>query len=312
MILTVTLNPMLDKTVEVENLARGRTHRATHVGMVVGGKGVNVARQLHLLGVPTVATGCWGGPVGTMLSGLLSAEGVPHDFVEVASTTREGVTYREPDGTWTAIFEPPHTVAPAEADALVAKCVALLPRTEWLVCCGSSPCSAADDVYARIIGAARRAGKASALDSYGKAFRLGVEALPQMVKVNADEYRQTFGGRLETDEEFGVALRRFEGMGIRYAIITDGPRPTYATDGAEWWKILPPAVRPVNSTGSGDSMIAGVLAMLEAGEGFARALVRGTAAGAANAQMWEVSCASRAEIAALEGGVSIEKQGSLQ
>ena len=273
---------------------------------------MNVARQLHLLGVATVATGCWGGPVGTMLSGLLSAEGVQHDFVEVASTTREGVTYREPDGTWTAVFEPPHAVTPAEADALLAKCLALFSGTDRLVCCGSSPCAAADDVYARIIGAARRAGKASALDSYGKAFRLGVEALPEMVKVNAEEFRHTFGGTLETDEEFRLALRRFAGMGIRYAIITDGPRPCYATDGADWWKIVPPAVRPVNATGSGDSMTAGVLASLEAGESFARALVRGAAAGAANAAMWEVSCASSAEIAALEGGVSIEQRGPLQ
>jgi 1-phosphofructokinase family hexose kinase len=312
MILTVTLNPMLDKTVEVENLTRGRTHRATHVGMVVGGKGVNVARQLNLLGVPTIATGCWGGPVGKMLAALLSAEGIPHDFVEVASATREGVTYREPDGIWTAIFEPPHAVTSAEADALVSKCVARFSSTEWLVCCGSSPCEAADDVYSRVIGAARRAGKASALDSYGKAFRLGVEALPEMVKVNADEFRQTFGGTLETDEDFRHALRRFAGMGIRYAVITNGPQPCYATDGADWWKVVPPSVRPVNATGSGDSMIAGVLASLEAGERFDRAVVRGTAAGAANARMWEVSCAPSAEIAALEGGVLVEQRGPLQ
>jgi 1-phosphofructokinase family hexose kinase len=312
MILTVTLNPMLDKTVEVEGLTRGRTHRATRVGMVVGGKGVNVARQLHLLGVPTVATGCWGGPVGKQLAELLSAEGIPHDFIEVASGTREGVTYREPDGTWTAIFEPPHAVTPAEADALVEKCVARLSGTEWLVCCGSSPCDAADGVYARIIDAARRAGKASALDSYGKAFRLGVEAMPEMVKVNADEFRQTFGGTLETDDDFRIALRRIARMGIRYAVITDGPRPCYATDGADWWKVVPPSVRPVNATGSGDSMIAGVLASLEARESFGRALVRGTAAGAANARMWEVSCASSAEIAALEGGVLVEQRGPLR
>jgi len=312
MILTVTLNPMLDKTVDVASFARGLIHRATHVGMVVGGKGVNVARQLHRLGVETLATGCWGGPVGRMLEELLSAEKIPHDFVKIAGATREGITYREPDGTWTAVFEPPHAVTREEATSIVETCAGYVKRCHWAVCCGSSPCPETDDVYARLIGEAKRAGRSVALDSYGRAFRLALEAEPTLVKVNADEYAQTFGNRPATDEEFRAALRRLVERGVRYAIITDGPRPCFASDGSAWWKVVPSPVRSVNPTGSGDSMIAAVLASLQAGDDLSRALVRGAAAGAANARVWAVSDATDDEIRAEEAGISLSQCGPLQ
>ncbi len=95
MITTVTLNPMLDKTVYVDTIQHGKVHRASRMEMVVGGKGVNVSRQLTRLGMKTTATGFLGGEVGTLIEKLLDAEGIACDFVRVASMTREGVTYRE-------------------------------------------------------------------------------------------------------------------------------------------------------------------------------------------------------------------------
>src|SRR5512142_2286384 len=97
MITTVTLNPMLDKTVYVEAVRPGKIVRASRVECVVGGKGINVSRQLHRLGVDTLATGFVGGEIGTMLDRLLDAEGLSHGFVRVGGMTREGVTYRDPN-----------------------------------------------------------------------------------------------------------------------------------------------------------------------------------------------------------------------
>jgi 1-phosphofructokinase family hexose kinase len=249
--------------------------------------------------------------VGEVLDELLAAEGIPRDFLRIASTTREGVTYREPDGTWSAVFEPPHEVTPAEAEAIAGKCLALLPDNGWVVCCGSSPCPATDEMYARIIAEARRSGSRAALDSYGTSFRLALDAVPYLVKVNADEYGQTFGRKPGADQEFRAALQTLAAKGIRIAIITDGPRPCYATDGRNWWKAVPPAVKSVNPTGSGDSMIAGILASLEQGEDLPGAIVRGCAAGAANAEMWEVSEAAPERIGTLMKQVRIEEMGDL-
>ena len=139
MITTVTLNPMLDKTVSVDGVRRGAVSRASGVSMVVGGKGVNVSRQLRRLGEETVATGFVGGEIGSMLERLLDGEGIPHSFVRIAGMTREGVTYLEPDGTMTSVFEPPGRVTAPEAEHLLEECRALAGNSDWVVCSGSSP-----------------------------------------------------------------------------------------------------------------------------------------------------------------------------
>ena len=133
MITTVTLNPMLDKTVRLQRITVGQITRAEQVSSIVGGKGVNVARQLHRLGCPAQATGVWGGEVGAQLDRLLTAEGVRHHFVPIGAMTREGVTYLDAEGVMTCIFEPPHTITPAEADALLSALSTLLsPFTSTL------------------------------------------------------------------------------------------------------------------------------------------------------------------------------------
>src|SRR5512146_877795 len=134
MILTVTLNPMLDKTVRIGRLERGHIHRAERMGMVPGGKGINVSRQLKHLGIRTLATGFLGGEVGTIVAGLLKEEGIEHDFVFTESLTREGVTYLEPDGTWAAVFEPSLRIDVRYVHELSAKIGSLAPKSTWVVC----------------------------------------------------------------------------------------------------------------------------------------------------------------------------------
>jgi fructose-1-phosphate kinase PfkB-like protein len=151
MITTVTLNPMLDKTVYVDAIQRGRAQRVSKIEMVVDGKGVNVSRQLTRLGIENVATGFIGGEVGSLIERLLDEERIAHDFIHVAGMTREGVTYRESDGTVTAVFEPPHQIAHQETQQLVERVNAMIPRSTWIVCSGSSPSPQADDVFATIV-----------------------------------------------------------------------------------------------------------------------------------------------------------------
>ncbi len=228
MITTVTLNPMLDKTVHLQRIAVGQITRADQVSSIVGGKGVNVARQLHRLGCPVQATGVWGGEVGAQLDRLLTAEGVPHHFVPIGGMTREGVTYLDAEGGMTCVFEPPHTITPAEADALLAQCRTLLSDSTWLACCGSSPAASSDHVYADLVRDARAHGVRSALDSYGLPLRLALEALPDVLKVNRDEYENTIGVSLELEHHIVDALITRAEQGIGLTIITDGPRPCYA------------------------------------------------------------------------------------
>ncbi len=296
MIVTVTLNPMLDKTVAVSGIAVGRITRAESVAMIVGGKGVNVSRQLFHLGTRSLATGFLGGEIGDLLVRLLTEEGLTHRFVRIAGMTREGVTYRHADGTMTCIFEPPHRVTDTEANALVAFCARSIHRGDRVVCCGSSPCPEADAVYAEVFRNAREAGAQTVLDSYGQAFREALATAPDFVKVNRDECESAFGLRLGSESDVFGSLDRFLSAGVRCAVITDGPRTVYAASEGKRWKISPPAIRAVNPTGSGDSMLAAMLHGMEAGRPIEENLRFGVAAGSVNAGRWELACGSLPEI----------------
>ncbi len=305
MITTVTLNPMLDKTVRLSHLAVGQITRAREVSCIVGGKGVNVTRQLHRLGCSAQATGLWGGEVGLQCDRLLAAEGIAHRFVRIDGMTREGVTYLDAEGTMTCIFEPPHHVTPAEADMLVARCSTLLAGSQWLACCGSSPAPATDHVYADILQEARARGVRTALDTYGAPLNLALAAMPDVVKVNREEYRSSAGASLERERDVVDALIALVGQGIELAVLTDGPRPCYAASRSGCWKITPPSVPTVNPTGSGDSMLAGILYGLSRGWDHPSSVCFGAAAGAANAAVWSVSSVSMHDIMSLLPSVAV-------
>ena len=307
MITTVTLNPMLDKTVYVEPIQKGKVHRASKVESVVGGKGVNVSRQLKKLGCETMATGFLGGEIGSMLERMLTEEGISHEFVRLAGMTREGVTYCHPDGSFTAVFEPPHEVQIEEAHLLVNHCTELLARSAWVVCSGSSPSTRTDDVFATIIGLARQRQVRTVLDSYGAAFTLALDALPSVVKLNKDEYELTMRKSLTTESDYQSALKEWIGRGIEFCMITDGPRPMYAATKEEVWRTVPPQVLTKNSTGSGDSFIAGFLYGLERQWTFERCLSFAVAAGAANARKREVACSTLEEIQELVYNVNMTR-----
>jgi tagatose 6-phosphate kinase len=306
MIVTVTLNPMLDKTVFVDSIARGRIQRADRVSAVVGGKGVNVARQLLTWNCESTATGFLGGEIGTLIERMLADEKIPQSFVRVKGMTREGVTYVEHDHTMTSIFEPPHEVTREEVEMISRHLTTLLEGTGWMIFSGSSPWHVTDDIYPVGIAAARRHGVRTVLDSYGETFSRAVVLGPDIVKPNREEFEQTFGATLQSEKDVVAGLRHMTGVGVKLAIITDGPRPSYAATSGSIWKITPPQVRVVDATGSGDSCIAGVVFGSTQGWGIEQQLVFGIAAGAANARRRSVADAPRDEVESLMTEVHLE------
>jgi 1-phosphofructokinase family hexose kinase len=306
-ILTVTLNPMLDKTIHVTSIRKGEIERASSMEMIVGGKGVNVSRQLHRWGQPTLATGFLGGEIGSLLDRLLEGEGIPHDFVHIKSMTREGLTFLDAGKVMTCVFEPPAKPTREEADTLVEHAVALSARCQWVVCSGSSPGAEADDVFRRIIAGAAAHGVRSVVDSYGEVFRRAVQSMPTLVKMNRDEFAGNYGRKLIGEREMAAAAEDLVARGATWAIITDGSRPLYAASAANVWRITPPPITSVNPTGSGDTVVAGVLHGLAAGWSFDRALACGVSAGALNASMWAVASVPFEDVRSLMSAVRVEK-----
>ncbi|MEK6571266.1 MAG: 1-phosphofructokinase family hexose kinase [Bacteroidota bacterium] len=289
MVTTVTLNPMLDKTIYVDRLRHGEITRAAKREMVPGGKGINVARQLTRFSVESVATGFMGGEIGEMVERFLDEEGVRHDFVHIKDCTREGITiFETTTGISTGIFEPGHQVSHLESELLKEKCERLLEKSEWLVLSGSTPYGELDFFYKELIEKANRTRCRVVLDSYGNAFKLGVGAKPFMVKPNLKEFEQTFGVRLNSESAILEQLEWLETSGVSLAILTETEKPFYVRYLGRRWRVTPPAIHMVNPVGSGDAFVAGTIFGILQQWDLERTIRFATAAGAVNASRWAV------------------------
>jgi 1-phosphofructokinase family hexose kinase len=306
MVTTVTLNPMLDKTIYVDRLRVGETTRATKREMSPGGKGINVARQLTRFGVPSIATGFMGGETGRMVEQLLDTEGVKHSFVHIKDLTREGITILESTGRSTGVFEPGHRVSSSELRLLKQKCEESVRNSDWLVLSGSTPHAELDFFYKEIIEGTAGSNCRVVLDSYGEAFKEGVSAKPFMVKPNVREFEQTFGIKLSTKQSILDQLDWFRGKGISLAVFTDTERPFYLNYLGKLWQVTPPAVQTVNPVGSGDAFVAGTI------YGFIhrwepeKTIKFATAAGAVNASRWAAVDVTFVEAEGLASKVILE------
>lgn len=308
MILSVTPNPMLDKTLWLSQLQFGKTHRAHRLEEIAGGKGINVSRALRNLGENTLATGFAGGYTGAVIRRLLDAERIPHDFVEIAATTRIGFTLMETDSTrHTAVFEPGHQLQAQEVAKLVECVSERLPQCRALALCGSMPCEGFDHLYVDLIRAARQANVPVFLDSYHAPLRHGLAAGPNFLKPNRDEVLNTFGFDVRRPADLQQALAQLVQAGAQYIFITDGERPVHVFANDRQYVATPPAIDYVNALGSGDTMVAAFL------YGWLRnmpeeELIRfALAAGAVNAAHDMPGYANLAEIKALAPRVHLQR-----
>lgn len=307
MVTTVTLNPMLDKTIYVDKLRHGEITRGTKREMVPGGKGINVARQLTRFGVEAMVTGFMGGKIGEMVEQFLDEEGVKHDFIHIEDCTREGITIFETStGAATGVFEPPHRVSVSDTELLKRKCEALVEKSEWLVLSGSTPQSELDFFYEEVINETSKTKCRVVLDSYGEAFKLGIGAKPFMVKPNVKEFEQTFGVHLTSERAVLDQLEWVEAIGVSLAILTDTEKPFYLSYLGRRWRVTPPYVPTVNPVGSGDAFVAAMIyGFLNQWE-FERIVMFATAAGAVNASRWAVVDVSLEEAENLIPGVVLQ------
>ena len=199
MILTVTLNPCIDKTVFVEKHEVGRIIRAHAVKQIAGGKGVNVARVLTNLGADVLAFVVLGGHTGRIIEELAEADGIRLHPVWISAPSRTVTTVLETStGVQTAYVEPGPRVSPEEKDRIIGELRELIPESEMVIFSGSSPCPALDDLYREMIAYANRLGVRTILDSRGRAFKLGLESSPFMIKPNPAETEEALGCLLYT------------------------------------------------------------------------------------------------------------------
>lgn len=310
-VLTVTLNAAVDKTYRVEGFCLDRVFRVEAGRVVAGGKGINVARVLHTLGVPVMATGFLGGHNGAFILDSLKQEGIPGDFVWTQGESRVCLAVIDPvAGTQTELNEIGPVIHPEEVWALEQKLAQLLPRFAYVTLSGSAPPGVPADFHARVVRLGHKAGVKVVLDSSGDLLKYGVEAVPWMVKPNRAELSAIFGREPADVDEAVQMARRLLAKGIEVVVVTLGRQGAVWVSAEGEWFASPPEVEFVSAVGSGDSMLAAMLYAVIEGMSPPDVLRWGVAAGAANAAVFGAGFCTREQIEALVPRVAVKEKVS--
>lgn len=266
MIVTVTPNPSLDRTLHLPRLTPGSVNRATAGMTEPSGKGVNVALALDRVGVDVRAVLPVGGATGDEVVERLGLLGLRVVAVPIAGQVRSNVSLVEADGRSTKVNEPGPALSGEEVAALCAAALSVGADGDWTVWAGSLPAGFAPTRLAAAVAEARTAGRRVAVDSSGGALEAVLgndrDGLPHLIKPNVEELAEVVGATLTTVGEVTAAAQTLLARGVRTVLVSLGgdgavlidaelPEPLYGTA---------PARRVVNTVGAGDALLAGFLA----------------------------------------------------
>jgi 1-phosphofructokinase family hexose kinase len=284
MIITVTLNAAIDKSLSVPSFQLGRRHRTVEQRTMAGGKGVNIARTLKALGQPVIATGFAGGATGTHIVEQLTEESILNDFVRIREESRTNTSVLDPtDGQQTEINERGPAVSEHEIELFRDKLLYLARGAAIVVFAGSLPRAVAPDFYASLIRDLQRTDVTTVIDTDGEPLLLAARAEPDVVSPNVLEAEELVGHEFAGEQERSLAVREMAALGPREAIMTlpDGCFAQVLVDGQPRLKRARVEPRePIAKRGSGDAFLAGYVAARYEGRAADQCLRFGVACGA--------------------------------
>lgn len=291
MIVTVTVNAALDRTLTVPNFQAGFRHRASESLTLPGGKGVNIARALKTLGQPVIATGLAGGKTGTRIVEDLTAEGILNDFVRIRDESRTSTAIIDPTSNiQTEVNEYGPQVTPREVRAFMEKFTYIAKGADVVILAGSLPRKVRDGFYRDLTTALAAAHAPVVLDSAGEPLRLAIKAGPGLVSPNIFEAEALVGHEFSEDVDFLMAARQLCKLGAGSSIIThSGGCYACLADGngkKDFFKVTIPPLDPISTVGSGDAFLAGFVSARVSGKERGECLRHGVACGAANTQKY--------------------------
>jgi 1-phosphofructokinase/tagatose 6-phosphate kinase len=288
MIITVTLNAALDKTLEVPNFTPGRRHRTVEQTTTPGGKGVNIARTLKRLGQPVIATGLAGGATGDRIVAALTDESIVNDFVRIRAESRTDTAVLDPTtGIHTEINERGPDVSPHELEQFREKLLYLSKGASICVFAGSLPRGVDPSIYGELIRELRRVGVTTVLDTEGEPLRLGVRAEPSVVSPNELEAEELVGHEFNDDDDRAEAVVEMTRLGAHEALMTVGDgcfARVHDNGNASVLRVRVAEQDARSPIGSGDAFLAGYLAANYSGRDPIYALRYAVACGAESTQ----------------------------
>ena len=288
MIITVTLNPALDRTLEVPSFTPGRRHRSVDQRAIPGGKGVNVARALKLLGQPVIATGIAGGATGTRIVDALGDESILNAFVRIREESRTNMAVLDPTtGIHTEINERGPAVSEPELELFEQKLLYLARGASVCVFAGSLPRGLEPDTYANLIRSVRKLGVLTVVDTDGEPLKLAVRAEADVVSPNELEAEELAGHEFADINDRARAVVELTRQGPSEAIMTvaDGCF-AYVREGPAHalYRVTIEPLEAQSPIGSGDAFLAGYVAARYQGRTPVECLRFGVACGAESTQ----------------------------
>lgn len=289
MILTVTLNPLLEYRLTYETLKIGSVNRGAKENYKAGGKGINVSRQLNHLSVDNLAFTFLGGSNGKLLKKLLAEEKINFTSISTRSEIRaSAIIIDESTKMITSCFGNDPHISSSEADEFKSKLEKMIQNCEIVVFSGSSPCEETNSIFPFGIEASNRYDKISICDTYGTHFKDCIEASPTILHNNIDEVEKSLKISLQSEQEIISHLKFLQSKDIKQAFITDGANPAYASNLGYNYKIINSLVDTIDSTGSGDSFVAGIAYGWHNNFPFEETLRLASSLGAVNASSFDV------------------------
>lgn len=304
-ILTLTLNPALDLTVQLPRLEPGQVNRSNEMHTHAAGKGINVAQVLADLGHQLTVGGFLGENNLQAFEALFARRGFVDAFIRVPGETRSNLKLAESGGRITDINGPGPMVSDAAQQALLDRLDQIAPGHDAVVVAGSLPQGVSAQWLQALIVRLKELGLRVALDTSGEALRAALDAGPWLIKPNTDELADVLGIEATSVTAQAQAASRLHAQGVEHVVISDG------AEGVNWFSVgsamhaTPPRVLVASTVGAGDSLLAGMLHGLLNADPPEQTLRTATAIAALAVTQIGFGIGDAAQLAQLEQGVRV-------
>ncbi|MBF0516193.1 MAG: 1-phosphofructokinase family hexose kinase [Nitrospirae bacterium] len=284
MIITITLNPSQDKTLQVDGIKLNSVCRADILKITAGGKGINVSRAVKRLEGDTLALTLLGGATGRGIVTLLKNEGIIFHYTPIAGESRTCLSLIDSvKKTETVINENGPFVTEVEELSFKSLYERAIGKRDVVVISGSAALGIDKTIFFELIETAHKKGAVAILDASGEFLTSGIEAVPDVLKINKQELQRLVGKPLNSRPKLLVEMKQLLALGLGCVIITDGGRQMLALCSDGMWSVEPPRIEAVSALGCGDCVSAALALGIEREKPFEEILIEAAAAGTQNA-----------------------------
>lgn len=305
MILTLTINPAIDRIVTVDKLVFEDRGYILSRGEVAGGRGVNASQVVHALGGKSRAVLTSGGPAGQRMQESLARMGFPYHAVPVKAESRVNLTVSDKHGLTIKLNEVGEKLTLDEVRVVRDVVEAQLQGVRWLMICGSLQPGVPENFYREMIELARSRGVSTMLDADGDALLRAMEAKPTVISPNQAEAERLLGRAILTRSQSIEAVERIHSMGPENVIVSFGSRGAVGVSADGMYEAIPPRVDALCPIGAGDALAAAFVWAMEKKKAFIEALKWGVAAGTATAVLPGMSFPTLQQVRAIYKQVEV-------